>query len=69
MSLKLPLECPRGEGNPQQTDVSLGPLGRFEALRANHLNLVKIGDFLRIGLRESICANRPDSRCESLREK
>ena len=38
----------------------------FEAIRANHSNAARIGVFLRIDLRESICANRPDLRCESL---
>ena len=39
---------------------------RFEAIRANRLNIMKIGVFfLRIDSRESIQANRPDSRCES----
>ena len=40
---------------------------RFEAIRANRLTpLCKYeGPFLRIDSRESIHANRPDSRCES----
>ena len=38
---------------------------RFEAIRANRSNIMKIGVSLRIDLRESIRANRPDSRCES----
>ena len=39
---------------------------RFEAIRANPSRVMKIGVFLRIHSRESIRANRPDSRCESL---
>ena len=38
---------------------------RFEAIRANRWNTVKIGFCLRIDSRESIHANRPDLRCES----
>ena len=40
---------------------------RFEAIRANRLHVMKIVFFcfLRIHSREWICANRPDSRCES----
>ena len=37
----------------------------FEAIRANRSHVMKIGVFLRIDSRESIRANRPDSRCES----
>ena len=41
----------------------------FEAIRAkfaaNRLHVMKIGFCLRIDSRESIYANRPDSRCES----
>ena len=39
----------------------------FEAIRANRSHFMKIGFFffLRIDSRESIRANRPDSRCES----
>ena len=37
----------------------------FEAIRANRLHIMKVGFFLRIDSRESIRANRPDSRCES----
>ena len=39
---------------------------RFEAIRANRSNIMKIGVFLHIDSRESIHANRPGSRCESL---
>ena len=39
---------------------------RFEAIRANRSHVMKIGVFLRIDSRESIHANRLDSRCESL---
>ena len=40
---------------------------RFEAIRANRSHVMKLGFFffLRIDSRESICADRPDSRCES----
>ena len=39
---------------------------RFEAIRANRLHVMNIVFFfLRIDSRESIGANRPDSRCES----
>ena len=38
---------------------------RFEAIRVNRSRVLKMGVFLRIDSRESICANRPDSRCES----
>ena len=41
---------------------------RFQAIRANRSHVMKTGFylfFLRIGSRESIHANRPDSRCES----
>ena len=38
---------------------------RFEAIRANPPHVTKIGVFLRIDSRESIHANRRDSRCES----
>ena len=38
---------------------------RFKAILANRSHMLKIGVFLRIDSRESIRANRPDSRCES----
>ena len=38
---------------------------RLEAIRANRSHVMKTGAFLRIDARESIHANRPDSRCES----
>ena len=37
---------------------------RFEAIRANRSHLMKIDVSLRIDLRESMRANRTDSRCE-----
>ena len=38
---------------------------RFEAIGANRSHVMKIRIFLRIHSRQSIHANRPDSRCES----
>ena len=38
---------------------------RFEAIRANRSNVVKIGGFLRIDSHVSIHTNRSDSCCES----
>ena len=38
----------------------------FEAIRSNRSHVMKIGASLRIDSRESIHANRLDSRCESL---
>ena len=40
---------------------------RFEAIRANRSYVMKIELFLRIDSRESICANRPDSRVANRR--
>ena len=54
-----PLFCESRFGGPQIANL------RFEAIRANRSHVVKIGFFFRIDLRESIQANRPDSRCES----